>query len=63
MHMSFLVLKKGQLVTVFKINARFPTKQVAVKLKVENLTVNERWSCFFSNLTSFLEKQDQHALY
>ena len=33
-----------------------PEKENGVKVKVENLTVNDLWSRFFSNLSSFLEK-------
>ena len=42
---------------VFKINARFATTKLAVKVKVENLTVNELWSRFFSNLASFFRSK------
>ena len=36
----------------------FDTKQIVVKVKVEILTVNELWSRFLWNITSFNEKQD-----
>ena len=36
---------------------RFATKRLGVKVKVENLTVNELWSSFFSNSSVFLRSK------
>ena len=56
--MSPLVNYKGLVSDGFKINTRFDIKRLGVKVRVEILTVIERQSRFFSNLTSFLENQD-----
>ena len=39
------------------------TKQLVMNVKVEILTVNELWSRFLWNISSFIEKQDLLALY
>ena len=52
-----LILIKDKLLMVFKINARFATTKLVVKVKVEKLTVNELWSRFFSNLASFFRSK------
>ena len=41
---------------LFQINAPRYTKQLALEMKVEMLTVNELWCRFMRN--SFIEKQD-----
>ena len=52
--MPLFGLNKGQVSVGFenKCLARYATMHL--KVKVENFTVNELWSCFFSNLNSFL---------
>ena len=58
MHICLLlVLIKGKLAMACKINAPIRYKMTWSESESRKF-VNERWSRFFSNLTSFLVKQD-----
>ena len=49
---------RGHISDFYQKMHRLDTKQLVVKMKVEILTVNELWSRFLWNMTSFIEKQD-----